>query len=54
MKKYYMMPQTEAITFAPEEHVLDSLIIPGSGDGPSVGAPIRSSGPLHKAGVMYI
>ena len=50
MKKYYNAPQTEAMTFAPEEHVLDKINIPGSPGGPLVGG----GAPLRKINVMYI
>lgn len=46
-----MTPQSEAITFAPEEHVMDEFLIPSSGDGPRVGAPTRHGNPVA---VMYI
>jgi len=50
--KNYISPLTEAITFAPEERIMDKISIPDSGGGPGVGAPGR--GPEKKLNVMYI
>ena len=54
MKKYYMRPQSEVMIFAPEEHVLDKITLPGSGDGPAVGNIGTSGAPMRKINVMYI
>jgi len=42
MKKLYLQPSTELLTFAPEDHVLEKITIKGSGEGPGVGAPLRN------------
>jgi len=40
-KSIYKSPLTEAITFG-TEGVMTPITIPGSGDGPGVGAPARN------------
>lgn len=51
MKKLYIQPQTEILRTATGEVIMGDLNIPGSPNGPRVGAPTRHGNPVA---VMYI
>jgi len=50
--KNYISPLTEAITFAPEECVMEKQTLSGSGSMIETNAPAR--GPERNINVMYI
>jgi len=52
-KSIYKSPLIEAITFAPEERIMEKIAVGGSGSGHEPGmAPAR--GPERNINVMYI